>query len=187
MDIFSIIMIGIGLAMDAFSVSITDGILLKKPRPLQSAKIALFFGGFQFIMPCIGYLFGSAFAKYITAFDHYIAFILLGFIGGKMIYEALKDDDFEKEYKNPLSFNTLLVLAIATSIDALAVGVTFATINAPVIFASLIIGVVTYIISFLGVYIGSKFGNLLGNKAEIAGGLVLIAIGIKILVEHLFF
>lgn len=186
MDIISILLIGIGLAMDAFSVSVSEGIILKKPTLGQSAKIALFFGIFQFIMPCIGYLLGSAFADYITAFDHYIAFVLLGFIGGKMIYEAICEKE-EGEIKNPLSFNTLLVLAIATSIDALAVGVTFATVSAPVIFASAIIGIVTYSIAFGGVYIGSKFGNLLGNKAEILGGLVLIGIGVKILIEHLFF
>lgn len=186
MDIFSIIFVGIGLAMDAFSVSITEGIILQKPSFFEASKIAAFFGIFQFLMPCTGYLLGSAFAKYITAFDHYIAFVLLGFIGGKMIYEAVTERD-DDEIKNPLSFNTLLILAIATSIDALAVGVTFATINVPVIFASAIIGVVTYAISLSGVYMGSKCGNFLGNKAEILGGAVLIAIGTKILIEHLFF
>lgn len=187
MDIYSIILIGLGLAMDAFSVSITEGIVLKKPRLFDVLKIALFFGGFQFMMPCIGYILGNAFSKYITAFDHIIAFVLLGFIGGKMIYEALTEKDEDSEIKNPLSVKTLGILAIATSIDALAVGVTFATINAPVLFASAVIGIVTYIISASGVYIGSKCGNLLGNKAEIAGGLVLIGIGVKILIEHLFF
>lgn len=186
MDIISIVLIGIGLAMDAFSVSVTDGIVLKKPTVYQAGKIALFFGAFQFMMPCLGYLLGSAFAQYIEAFDHWIAFILLGFIGGKMVYESLTEKE-ESEIKNPLSFMTLLVLAIATSIDALAVGVTFATISVPVLSASAIIGVVTFFISFAGVYIGSRFGNLFGNKAEIAGGLVLIGIGIKILVEHFFF
>ncbi|MBO5059564.1 MAG: manganese efflux pump [Clostridia bacterium] len=189
MDLISILLIGIGLAMDAFSVSVTDGIILKNPKPLQAAKIALFFGGFQFLMPCAGYVLGSAFAHYITTFDHWIAFILLAFIGGKMLFEAIteKDDDNDKEIQNPLSASTLLLLAVATSIDALAVGVTFATINVPVVYASSIIGVLTFAISFSGVYIGSKFGNLLGKKAEIAGGLVLIGIGVKILVEHLFF
>lgn len=187
MDIFSIILISIGLAMDAFSVSVSEGIIIKKPRFFEASKVAMFFGVFQFIMPCLGFFLGSAFAKYITAFDHYIAFALLGFIGGKMIYEAVWKKEEDGEIKNPLSFNTLLILAIATSIDALAVGVTFATVNVPVIFASAIIGVVTYAISLCGVYIGSKCGNLLGNKAEILGGVVLIGIGIKILIEHLFF
>ncbi|MDD6734993.1 MAG: manganese efflux pump MntP family protein [Clostridiales bacterium] len=187
MDILSIILIGIGLAMDAFSVSVTDGIVLKKPSFPQAAKIALFFGAFQFIMPCIGYLLGSAFASYIQASDHWIAFILLAFIGGKMLFEAIRGNDDGEEIKNPLSFSTLLVLAVATSIDALAVGVTFATVNAPLLFASSIIGTVTFVISLAGVFLGSRFGNLFGNKAEIAGGLVLIGIGIKIFAEHVFF
>ena len=190
MDIISIILVGIGLAMDAFSVSVTEGIILKRPRPSHICKIALFFGGFQFLMPCIGYLLGSAFAKYITAFDHYIAFVLLGFIGGKMLYEAIAEkDDEDEDIKNPISFKTLTILAIATSIDALAVGVTFATVPLAihVTLASALIGIVTYAISAGGVYIGSKFGNLLGKKAEILGGLVLIGIGAKILIEHLFF
>jgi len=187
MDIYSIFLIGIGLAADAFSVSVSEGIILKKPKLSEASKVALFFGLFQFLMPCLGYFLGSAFARYITTFDHYIAFALLGFIGGKMLYEAVSKKDGDYEIKNPLSFNTLLILAIATSIDALAVGVTFATVNVPVLFASTIIGIVTYAISLCGVFLGSKCGNLLGNKAEILGGIVLIGIGTKILIEHLFF
>jgi len=187
MGIYTIIIIGIGLAMDAFSVSLTDGIILKKPRFNQAFKIALFFGGFQFLMPVLGYLLGSAFARYITAFDHWIAFSLLGFIGGKMIWEALHEKDECDEIKNPLDTYTLFILAIATSIDALAVGVTFATMAVSVLFASTIIGILTFFICLMGVYLGSWCGNLLGNKAEITGGLVLIGIGIKILIEHLFF
>lgn len=189
MDIISVLLIGIGLAMDAFSVSVTDGIVLKKPTPMQAAKIALFFGGFQFLMPCAGYLLGSAFAKYITAFDHWVAFALLAFVGGKMLIEAIGEKEADEEIKNPLSFTTLIVLAVATSIDALAVGVTFATMPEVLTIwqASAVIGVVTFFISFGGVYIGSKCGNLLGNKAEIIGGLVLLGIGVKILAEHLCF
>ncbi len=186
MDLISILLIGIGLAMDAFSVSVSDGIILKKPKVYEAGKIALFFGGFQFLMPCIGYLLGSAFARYIEECDHWIAFILLAFIGGKMIYEAVSEKD-DEEIKNPLSIATLTVMAIATSIDALAVGVTFATMNVTVLWASSIIGVVTFFISAAGVYIGSKCGNLFGSKAEIVGGLVLCGIGIKILIEHIFF
>ncbi len=188
MGIISVFLIGVGLAMDAFSVSVTDGIVLKNPKVSEAAKIALFFGIFQFLMPCIGFVLGSAFAKYITAFDHWIAFVLLAFIGGKMLFEAIGKKE-EEEIKNPLSFGTLIVLAVATSIDALAVGVTFATISGALSIwsASAVIGVVTFFISFVGVYIGSKCGNLLGNKAEIAGGLVLVGIGAKILIEHLFF
>ncbi len=186
MDLISILLIGIGLAMDAFSVSVSDGIILKNPKTHEAAKIALFFGGFQFLMPCVGYLLGSAFARYIEEFDHWIAFVLLAFIGSKMIYEALTDRG-DEEIKNPLSAATLVVMAVATSIDALAVGVTFATMNVAVLLAATIIGVVTFFISAAGVYIGSKCGNLFGSKAEIIGGLVLCGIGIKILAEHLFF
>ncbi len=187
MDLISVLLIGIGLSMDAFSVAVTDGIVLKKPKPLEAAKIALFFGAFQFLMPCVGFVLGSAFARYITTFDHWVAFILLGFIGGKMLFEAVFEKDEKEEIKNPLSLGTLFVLAIATSIDALAVGVTFATVNTPVLWASTVIGIITFVISYAGVYIGSKCGNMLGNKAEIAGGTVLIGIGVKILIEHLFF
>lgn len=187
MDIYTILFIGWGLAMDAFSVSVTDGIVLKKPRFFQAGKISFFFGAFQFLMPCIGFLLGSAFAKYITAFDHWVAFALLAFIGGKMIWEAFHENNECNTVKNPLDTYTLFILAIATSIDALAVGVTFATMAVSVLFASAIIGIMTFFICLFGVYLGSWCGNLLGNKAEITGGLVLIAIGAKILIEHLFF
>ena len=188
MDIYTILLIGIGLSMDAFSVSVTDGIILGKPKLLQAGKIALFFGFFQFLMPVLGFLLGSAFASYIKAFDHWVAFGLLAFIGGKMIWEAI----FEKEecsdkQKNPLDLYTLFILAIATSIDALAVGITFATMDVSLIFASTIIGILTFFICLFGVYLGSWCGNILGSKADLAGGLVLLGIGVKILVEHLFF
>lgn len=197
MDIISVLFIAIALAMDAFSVSITSGMVLKKVKFGASFKIGIFFGVFQFIMPCIGYFLGSAFASLITSFDHWIAFILLGFIGGKMLYEAIKDSDEEENIKNPLDNKLLTMLAIATSIDALAVGVTFATMGMAVMLpctlsqlallqSSGIIGIVAFLISFAGVHIGGKFGNLFGNKAEILGGIVLIGIGAKILIEHLF-
>lgn len=185
MDLITIFLIGVGLAMDAFSVSITSGIVLKKPTFLQGAKISFFFGLFQFLMPCAGYLLASSFSKYITAFDHWIAFVLLVFIGGKMLIEAFEEKN--EEIKNPLSLSTLLVLSVATSIDALAVGVTFATMAVSVVSASAVIGVITFAICMAGVFIGRSFGNRLGNRAEIAGGVVLILIGIKILAEHLFF
>lgn len=185
-EFIEVLLIGAGLAMDAFSVAVTDGIVLKKPRVLQAVKIALFFGAFQFLMPCAGFLLGSTFAWLITSFDHWVAFILLAFIGGKMIFEAVRGGDENEEIKNPLSVSTLFVMAVATSIDALAVGVSFATIGTPIIAASAVIGIVTFMISLAGVYIGSRFGNLLGKRAEIAGGIVLVGIGIKILIEHLF-
>lgn len=182
-----VVLIGTGLAMDAFSVAVTDGILLKKPKIMQAVKIAFFFGAFQFLMPCAGFLLGSTFARFITAFDHWVAFVLLAFIGGKMIFEAVNSSGETEEIKNPLSASTLFVMAVATSIDALAVGVSFATMGTPILEASAIIGIVTFIISFAGVYIGSRFGNLLGKRAEVTGGVVLIAIGVKILAEHTFF
>lgn len=190
MDIISVLLTGVGLAMDAFSVAVTDGITLKKPKLSGVIKIALFFGAFQFLMPCLGFFCCSAFSKLVEAFAPWIAFVLLAFIGGKMIFEAVCEKEECEEIKNPLSFATLTVLAIATSIDALAVGVVFATelMTLPVVLLSAgLIGIVTFIISFAGVYIGAKCGNLLGNKAEIAGGLVLVGIGIKILLEYLLF
>ncbi len=198
MDIISVFFIAVALAMDAFSVSITSGMVLKKPHGGAMFKIGLFFGVFQFVMPCLGYLLGSAFSVLISAFDHWIAFILLAFIGGKMIYEALSEKDEEENIKNPLDNKLLTMLAIATSIDALAVGVTFATMGMGVVSpctlaqtallqASGIIGIVAFVISAAGVYIGGKCGNLFGNKAEILGGVVLVGIGLKILAEHLFF
>ncbi len=196
-DFISVLFIAFGLAMDAFSVSITSGIILKRPKIGAMAKIGLFFGAFQFIMPCIGYFLGSAFSNLISAYAPWIAFVLLAFIGGKMIWEATRTEE-EEEIKNPLELKLLTMLAIATSIDALAVGVTFASGNMALLFpvalealsllaASAVIGVVAFILSGAGVYIGGKFGNLFGNKAEILGGLVLIGIGVKILIEHLLF
>ncbi len=196
MDFVSVFVIALALAMDAFSVSVTSGMVLKKIGK-GALKIGLFFGGFQFIMPCIGYFLGSTFSTLISSCDHWIAFLLLAFIGGKMLYEAFSHHDEEK-IENPLNTKLLTMLAIATSIDALAVGVTFATIGMKVfsgaifpelslICASGMIGIVAFALSAIGVVIGNKCGNLFGNKAEVLGGLVLIGIGIKILVEHLFF
>ncbi len=178
------VMLGFGLAMDAFSVSVSDGMLLGKIKLKNAAKIALFFGFFQFLMPVLGYLAGTTFSGIIEAYDHWVAFALLGIIGGKMIFEAFSEKDEDTPKANPLGFKTLLILAVATSIDALAVGITFATINTPVLISSAIIGIVTFFISLSGVYLGSKCGDIFGNKAEIAGGVILILIGAKILIEH---
>ncbi len=182
--VFQAVMLGIGLAMDAFSVSVSDGILLGRVKLSQAAKIAFFFGLFQFIMPVLGYLAGSTFAGVIESFDHWVAFSLLGIIGGKMIFEAVSKKEEECTVANPLALKTLTILAIATSIDALAVGVTFATIATPVLLSSAIIGAVTFVICIAGVYLGGCCGNIFGNKAEIAGGAILIFIGAKILIEH---
>ncbi len=197
MGFIDVFVYALTLALDAFSVAITSGIILKKPTLKNSAKVGLFFGGFQFIMPCLGYFLCCFFADLIKSYDHWVAFILLGFIGGKMIWEAVSEkEDDENEIKNPLDNKLLVMMAIATSIDALAIGVIFATLGMGVItvtacslsllVSSGIIGVVAFILSTLGVHIGAKFGNLFGNKAEIVGGLVLICMGIKILIEHIF-
>lgn len=184
MSIIALIFVAIGLAMDAFTVAIAKGISLKEATFSQAAKVALFFGGFQALMPFLGWLFGLSFEKYITAFDHWIALILLTLIGGKMLYESFKDEDEEEEEADPLNARSLLVLAIATSIDALAVGVTFAFLNVNILTSVALIGIITFVISFAGVIIGNKVGEYLKNYAEIVGGIILILIGISIFLEH---
>jgi putative Mn2+ efflux pump MntP len=176
---------GVGLAMDAFAVSICKGLAMRKVNKKQALVIGLFFGGFQALMPFIGWLLGSQFEKYITSVDHWIAFVLLAFIGGKMMAEAIKPDEDEviEPLDPPLDLKEMLVLAVATSIDALAVGVTFAFLSYPIIEAITIIGVVTFIISIAGVYVGNFFGSKYKNKAQFAGGLILVLLGVKILLE----
>lgn len=180
-------LIGVGLAMDAFAVSICKGLAMRKVNKAQAVVIALFFGGFQALMPLIGWLLGTNFEQYITSFDHWIAFILLGLIGGKMILEVIKGEEEEviEEMDPPLDIKELFLLAIATSIDALAVGVTFAFLSYPIIPAITIIGVTTFVISFAGVFIGNFFGSKYKSKAELVGGIILVLIGLKILLEHL--
>lgn len=183
MDWISIIIVALGLAMDAFAVSITSGFTLHRCRVRHALFIALAFGAFQAIMPVIGWAGGMALRTLLQALDHWIAFGLLLFIGGKMIWESRQLP--EQSPCNPLHPKTLLLLAVATSIDALAVGVTFAFLNITLIGAVLVIGAVTFVLSFAGVYIGTHFGHLFEKKMELAGGVVLIGIGVKILVEHL--
>ena len=181
-------LIGVGLAMDAFAVSVCKGLGMRKVNKKQTFIIGLFFGGFQALMPLIGWALGKQFESYITSIDHWIAFLLLGYIGGKMMIEARKPEDEAVEVKEmdaPLDIKEMFLLAIATSIDALAVGITFAFLDYPIIEAITIIGVVTFVISVIGVYIGNFFGNKYKSRAEFAGGLILVLIGVKILVEHL--
>ena len=180
-------LIGLGLAMDAFAVAICKGLGMSKLNKKQAIIISIYFGGFQALMPLIGWLLGVGFQQYIVSIDHWIAFVLLGFIGGKMIYEAIKGDDEDAiEIKDaPLNHKELVLLAIATSIDALAVGVTFAFLEVPIVESIVMIGVTTFIICIIGVVIGNFFGSRLKKKAEFAGGLILILIGLKILLEHL--
>lgn len=184
MGIISLLFLAVALAMDAFSVSVTDGLVVSNFKITDAIKIGLFFGVFQFIMPCIGNFLASFAASYIESFDHWIAFVLLAFLGIRMIWEAIRGEN--EIPQNPLKFSTLFLMAIATSIDALAAGVSLAAISAPIIFSSAVIGIVAFIFSFAGMYIGRKFGDILGSKAEIVGGIILILIGTKTLLEHLF-
>lgn len=184
--LIEIFLIGVGLSMDAFAVSICKGLTMKKVKKKDVFIIALFFGGFQAFMPFMGWVLGRGFESYITSIDHWIAFILLSIIGGKMVYDGIKGDDEQNNCTEfQLDFKELFMLAIATSIDALAVGITFAFLNYPIFECISLIGCTTFIISFIGVYIGHIFGSKYEHKAEIVGGIILIIIGLKILLEHL--
>lgn len=194
MGIIELLLIAVGLSMDAFAVSIGNGLSMKKSRPKEAAAIAVSFGLFQALMPTAGYFLGSAFESVIKEFDHYIALIFLGFIGGKMIFDGIKElrqrkkGEGEKAKEFKLSFGALMIQAVATSIDALIVGVSFAALPDVNIWVAVsLIGVTTFIISLFGVFFGKKFGQLLGSKAEVLGGLILVGIGIKVFVEHMFF
>ena len=182
MNILTIVLTSFGLAMDAFAVSVGGGISIKKVSWKDAFLISLFFGGFQFLMPVLGWLAGLSFRDLIEQFDYWVAFILLAFIGIKMIYESF--DDEEEEGTNFRSLSVLFTLAIATSIDALAVGLGFSMIEIPILSSALIIGVITFILCFFGVYLGDKFGDVFEKKAELVGGIVLILIGFKILIEN---
>ena len=183
MGIIEIFLIGLGLAMDAFAVSICRGLSVKKINLKKICVIGSYFGIFQAGMPALGYFLGKSFETYVIQIDHWIAFILLSFIGINMIREALSKEI--EENNSDLSFKTMLILAVATSIDALAVGITFAFLKVDIMLSSLIIGITTFIISSIGVIIGNKFGNKYGKRAELFGGIILIIIGAKILLEHL--
>ncbi|MGQ9601656.1 MAG: manganese efflux pump MntP [Candidatus Bipolaricaulia bacterium] len=178
-----ILFIALGLAMDAFAVAVTSGLALEQLRFRAALKIALFFGGFQALMPLCGWLAGLGLSKFISGFDHWVAFGLLGFIGCKMIYEALRATP--RRATDPLNLYTLLGLSIATSIDALAVGLSFALLEIPIVTPAIVIGSVTFLLAFLGVFLGHRLGRLFQRKAELLGGLILIGIGLKILLEHL--
>lgn len=184
MNWINIILISIGLAMDAFAVSISSGVAVKCFRIGHALKVALFFGGFQAVMPLIGWLAGLSFREYINAFDHWIAFGLLLFIGLKMIYEAFTITDPDKKC-NTGNLMTLLILSIATSIDALAVGISFSILQVTILQPIIIIGLITFSLSLIGFILGDRIGTRLGKKVDILGGLMLIGIGVKILVEHL--
>lgn len=180
---FEIVLIGLGLAMDAFAVAICKGLSMKKMNWKNAIIIALYFGIFQALMPVIGYFLGTTFSSFVENIDHWVAFILLSIIGGNMIKESF-DSECEKR-NDKVNFKTMVVLAIATSIDALAVGITFAFFKVNIIIAVSMIGIITFILSLIGVKIGNRFGDKFQNKAELMGGIILIIIGLKILLEHL--
>ena len=185
MGLIELFLIAVGLSMDAFAVSVCKGLAMPKCTFKKVAIVGLWFGGFQALMPAIGYILGAQFQETIASIDHWIAFILLALIGGNMIHEALDND--EEEADASLDVKTMFLLAVATSIDALAIGITFAFLKVNIIPAVCFIGIVTFIISFAGVKIGNVFGARYKNKAEIVGGVILILLGLKILLEHLGF
>jgi len=180
-----IFFIGVGLSMDAFAVALCKGLNMRKVNYWHTAVIALFFGGFQAIMPFLGWALGKQFKGYIVSVDHWIAFALLLYIGGKMIYESRKGDEKEEDREERLDLKELTIMAVATSIDALAVGITLAFLEVSIFSSITIIGITTFCLSIVGVMIGNRFGMKFKAKAEIAGGAILILIGIKILLEHL--
>lgn len=186
MGFFELFLIAVGLSMDAFAVSICKGLKMQRFNVRHAGVIALAFGGFQALMPVIGWFLGKQFESYITGIDHWIAFVLLAVIGGKMAVESFKKEEEDSSKENEkLDVKELLVLAVATSIDALAVGITFAFLQVSIVPAVSLIGVITFVLSALGVFIGHKFGAKFKSKAELAGGIILILIGLKILLEHL--
>lgn len=183
MNLVELIFIAVAVSMDAFAVSICKGMSLCTIKPVHTLKVGLWFGGFQALMPLIGYFCGSSFSDFVSSVDHWIAFVLLGIIGFNMIKESFSKNECDC---NPdLTFKTMLALAVATSIDALAIGVTFAFLKVRILLPVLLIGVTTMLFSMVGINVGHLFGNKYKSKAEFAGGLILIVMGVRMLIEHL--
>jgi manganese efflux pump family protein len=182
LDLLTIVLIAVGLAMDAFAVSIAKGIVINRDRRKFALLLGGFFGGFQMLMPLIGWLVGLSFEQIIMSVDHWIAFGLLAFIGSKMIYDSTQKVTQQKEEQ--LGLHTILILAVATSIDALMVGLSFAFLRTSIFEPVLIIGLVTFLLSITGFYFGCGLGRVFGNKIKIVGGLILMLIGLRILLEH---
>ena len=183
MDLLTLLTLAVGLAMDAFAVSICKGLAMREKVLKKGVIVGLWFGGFQALMPTIGFFLGTQFKDQITSIDHWIAFVLLGLIGINMVKEALSND--EEQADDSIAVKEMFMLAVATSIDALAVGITFAFLNVHIVSAAAMIGVCTFLISFAGVKIGNIFGTKYKSKAVLAGGIILILLGFKILFEHL--
>lgn len=182
MGLVELLLIAVGLSMDAFAVSVCKGLSVRELRPKHALLAGLYFGGFQALMPLLGWLLGIRFESLITSIDHWIAFGLLAVIGANMIKESFGEAD---ELSDDFGFRTMLLLAVATSIDALAVGISFAFLSVDIVPAASLIGVTTFLLSAVGIYIGRAFGLRFKAKAEFAGGVILILIGLKILLEHL--
>jgi len=186
MSLWTLFLIALGVSADAFAVALGKGLHMRSFNYRGALLVALAFGLFQAVMPVIGYLLANSFADYIRDWDHWIAFGLLAIIGGKMLWEAFSGHEDKEQDTDSINIRELLVLAVATSIDALAVGVSFAFLDdVPIVGAALLIGLITFVITFIGVVLGHRVGNKLGKPAEIAGGVILILIGASILVEHL--
>lgn len=184
MGLVELFLIAVSLSMDAFAVALCKGLSMKRLHIRSAVIIALFFGGFQAAMPLAGWLLGKQFARYITTVDHWIAFGLLALIGGKMIHEALMPEECPAGSGEVIRVRELVMLSVATSIDALAVGITFAFLQVRILPAVLFIGIITFGLSFAGVCAGHRFGSRIRQKAELGGGIILIGIGLKILLEH---
>ena len=189
MQYLSVILLGLSLSMDALAVAITIGICRAGIKPYHVLKVGVFFGGFQAIMPAIGWFAGISLSSLIKPFDHWVAFALLAFIGGKMIYETLHEEIVEDDdtcpREDPLGTKRLFILALATSIDALAAGISLAIDQTPIISSILTIGLITFVLSAAGVMLGKRLGVVFQKNATLAGGIILILIGLKVLIEHL--
>lgn len=186
MSFMELVLIAVGLSMDAFAVAICKGLSVQKLGWKHYLTVGVWFGGFQALMPTLGYLLGTTFERYITSVDHWVAFVLLCLIGGSMLKEGLAKEEEEKEERAGFDFKSMLLLAVATSIDALAVGITFALLPDVNIFSAVgLIGTITFCLSSVGLKVGNIFGLKYKSKAEVVGGVILILIGVKILLEHL--
>lgn len=186
MSFMELVLIAVGLSMDAFAVAICKGLSVQKLGWKHYLTVGVWFGGFQALMPTLGYLLGTTFERYITSVDHWVAFVLLCLIGGSMLKEGLAKEEEEKEGRAGFDFKSMLLLAVATSIDALAVGITFALLPDVNIFSAVgLIGTITFCLSAVGLKVGNIFGLKYKSKAEVVGGVILILIGVKILLEHL--
>jgi putative Mn2+ efflux pump MntP len=183
MDMLTVVLIAVGLAMDAFAVSIAKGITIDNQRRKTALVMATFFAVFQMLMPVIGWFAGLGLEELIMGIDHWIAFGLLALIGARMIYDSTKKEDPQRE--SNLRLHALLTLSVATSIDALMVGLSFAFLQTAIVIPIIVIGIVTFSLSYLGFHFGNVIGNILGSKIKVVGGVILIAIGVKILLEHL--